>query len=123
MLPPDQPSLPIPRWAQPLVAAGVILGAVACGVWFVAAGRLVHYEAAPTEPSGFTVNLNAAGARELAQLPGLGPATAERIVEHRRLQGPFTSHDGLLAVPGIGPVTLDAVRPYLRPIRPSPKEP
>jgi competence ComEA-like helix-hairpin-helix protein len=65
----------------------------------------------------FTVNVNAAGAAELAQLPGLGPATAQRIVDHRRTHGPFTSLEGLLNVPGIGPATLARLRPHLRPIR------
>jgi competence protein ComEA len=63
------------------------------------------------------VNVNGAGVDELAVLPGLGPATAQRIVDHRREHGPFTELEGLLDVPGIGPATLDAMRPHLRPIR------
>ncbi len=89
--------------------------------WFVAAGGLtgglVDHDAAPAGRPGFSVNINAAGAIELAQLPGLGPVTAERIVDYRREHGPFVSHDELLAVPGIGPVTLESLRPFLRPIR------
>jgi competence protein ComEA len=65
------------------------------------------------------VDLNAADTTELAQLPGLGPATAARIVEHRRTHGPFASIDGLLDVPGIGAVTLDGLRAHLRPIAPA----
>jgi competence protein ComEA len=64
------------------------------------------------------VNVNTAGVEELAQLPGLGPATARRLVDHRRQHGPFARLDDLLDVPGIGPATLAAIRPHLRPIAP-----
>lgn len=115
-----QPAL-LPERSQPLIAGGVILAVVAMAVWFLAAGGLsgglVHYDAPPAVPPAFTVNVNAAGVVELAQLPGLGPATAERIVAYRREHGPFASHDELLRVPGIGPVTLESLQPYLRPIR------
>ena len=111
----------LPARAQPLFAAAVACGLVATAGWYVAAGGLhgglVHHDAPPAAEAGFTVNVNTAPAVELAQLPGLGPATAERIVDHRRTHGPFASLDGLLDVPGIGPATLDRMRPHLRPIR------
>jgi competence protein ComEA len=111
----------LPERFQPLIAGGLGLGLVAMAGWFVAAGGLtgglVDHDAAPAGRPGFSVNINAAGAIELAQLPGLGPVTAERIVDYRREHGPFVSHDELLAVPGIGPVTLESLRPFLRPIR------
>lgn len=111
----------LPARVQSLFAAAVCCGLAALAVWFVAAGGLdgglVHHDAPPALPGGFTVNVNAAPAAELAQVPGLGPTTAERIVEHRRRHGPFTSVEGLLDVPGVGPVTLERMRPHLRPIR------
>jgi competence ComEA-like helix-hairpin-helix protein len=123
----DHPVPLIPRHSQPLIAALLVLGLAAMAAWFVAAGglrgRLVSFDEAPVTPPGFTVNVNAAGAAELAQLPGLGPATAQRIVDHRRAHGPFTSPDDLLAVPGIGPITLEGLRPFLRPIRPRREDP
>jgi competence protein ComEA len=79
----------------------------------------VHHDAPPAPTAVFTVDLNAADATELAQLPGLGPATAARIGEHRRAHGPFTSIDSLLDVPGIGAVTLDGLRAHLRPVAPA----
>lgn len=119
-LPASGPS-PLPARAQPLIAAGVAVALVAMAGWFVGSGGLrgglVHHDAAPTPPGGFTVNVNAAGADELAQLPGVGPATAGRIVDHRREHGPFRSIDALLDVPGIGAATLAEMRPYLRAIR------
>lgn len=47
------------------------------------------------------------------RLPGIGPRTAERILEHRARHGPFRSPEDLLAVQGIGPVTLERLRPWL----------
>jgi competence ComEA-like helix-hairpin-helix protein len=121
MEPPDTPATLLPPRSQPLIAF-VVAGCLGIGAaWFVAAGgragRLVHHDAAPVSDNRFTVNINAAGETELAQLPGLGVTTARRIIDHRKEHGPFTSLDGLLDVPGIGPATLAAMRPYLRPIR------
>ena len=60
------------------------------------------------------VNLNTATATELETLPGVGPATAARIVEYRSGHGPFRSAEQLLEVPGIGPAKLAAIRPRVR---------
>jgi competence protein ComEA len=61
-------------------------------------------------PAVGPVDLNRADAAALDQLPGVGPATAEAIVRHRDVNGPFASVDDLLDVPGIGPAKLDALR-------------
>lgn len=53
---------------------------------------------------------------EIAQLPEIGETLARRIVESREAQGPFADHEQLLRVRGIGPRTLDRLRPYLRPM-------
>jgi competence protein ComEA len=53
--------------------------------------------------SGGVVNLNTAGIAELDALPGIGPVLAQRIVDHRTREGPFSSVDQLDDVPGIGP--------------------
>jgi prefoldin subunit 5 len=55
------------------------------------------------------VNLNTAEKDELAQVPGIGPVLAERIVEAR----PFASLDDARRVSGIGPSTLDKIAPYI----------
>ncbi len=118
---PDEPTLLLPRRSQPLIAAAVAVGLVSIAGWFIVSGGLggglVHHDRPPHATGIFTVNINAAGATELSQLPGLGAITAQKIVEHRKANGPFASHDDLLAVPGIGPMTLEAMRPHLRPIR------
>jgi competence protein ComEA len=68
---------------------------------------------APAADAGPTVDLNAADARTLADLPGIGPTLAERIVAFRNLNGPFASVDGLADVAGITPRRLDALVPRL----------
>jgi competence protein ComEA len=52
---------------------------------------------------GGPLDLNTAGVAELDTLPGIGPVLAQRIVDHRTREGPFTSVDQLDDVPGIGP--------------------
>ena len=56
------------------------------------------------------VNLNQASAEQLDGLPGVGPATARAILEHRRAHGPFTTVEQLAEVRGIGPAKLDQLR-------------
>lgn len=58
------------------------------------------------------VRINSAGVSELQQLPGIGPALAQRIVETRK-GGRFTSADDLLRVPGIGKAKLAKLRDYV----------
>lgn len=62
--------------------------------------------------AGETVDPNRAGAAELDRLPGVGPATAERIVAARD-SAPFAAPEDLLRVRGIGPATLEKARPWL----------
>ena len=59
------------------------------------------------------VNINTADAYELSLLPEIGFALANRIIEYRRSNHGFTSIDQLENVSGIGPITLDRVRPYV----------
>lgn len=59
------------------------------------------------------LNINTANAEELQTLPGIGPKTAERIVEYRKRVGRFRSVDDLLEVRGIGPVRLQRLRPLV----------
>jgi competence protein ComEA len=63
-----------------------------------------------SEVAAGPVNLNTADAAALEALPGVGPATAAAILEHRTKVGAFTSVDQLLDVPGIGDAKLEALR-------------
>lgn len=58
------------------------------------------------------VRINSASASELQQLPGIGPALAQRIVETRN-SGRFTSAEDLLRVPGIGKAKLAKLGNYV----------
>jgi competence protein ComEA len=63
-----------------------------------------------TGPGTLLVNVNTASATELETLPGVGEVIAQRIVDHRTANGPFTSVDDLLDVSGIGEATLEEIR-------------
>lgn len=60
---------------------------------------------------GVPLDINTADAPELEALPGIGPALAAAIVEHRSRAGPFATVDELVAVAGIGPAKLEQIRP------------
>jgi competence protein ComEA len=65
--------------------------------------------AAPGSADG-RINLNTADASSLDTLPRVGPAMAARIIAYRDTNGPFSSVDDLLGVPGIGEKTLEGLR-------------
>jgi competence protein ComEA len=61
-----------------------------------------------------TVSINSAGVAELDTLEGIGPVTAQRIVDDRTKHGPFARVEDLDRVPGIGAATIDAIRPRVQ---------
>jgi competence protein ComEA len=68
----------------------------------------------PTTGSSIApVNLNTATAEQLDTLPGIGPVTAQAILDWRTENGSFTSVDELLEVSGIGDATLADIAPYV----------
>jgi competence protein ComEA len=60
--------------------------------------------------AGGRVHLNTATLEQLDALPGIGPVTAQRILDYREEKGAFQSVDELDAVPGIGPARLEQLR-------------
>lgn len=64
--------------------------------------------------AGGPVNLNTADVAQLETLPGVGPATAAAIVDHRERNGPFGAVEGLLEVRGIGEAKLAQMRDMVR---------
>lgn len=63
--------------------------------------------------ASFSVNINEAIWVDWMQLEGIGPSLAQRIVADRRINGPFSTIEDVARVPGIGPATLDRIRPWL----------
>jgi competence protein ComEA len=59
------------------------------------------------------VDLNAANATELQEIPGIGPAMASRIIAWRAEHGPFERVEDLLNISGIGVKTLEKLRAYV----------
>jgi competence protein ComEA len=70
---------------------------------------------APGAPSSGPVHLSTATLEQLDSLPGIGPVTAQKILDYRQKHGAFTSADELDAVPGIGPARLDQLKDLVAP--------
>jgi competence ComEA-like helix-hairpin-helix protein len=68
---------------------------------------------AKKKPPAAPVNLNTATSEQLQLVPGIGPATADKILQMRKAYGAFKSVDDLLAIRGIGPKRLEKMRRYL----------
>jgi competence protein ComEA len=61
------------------------------------------------------VSLGVATVDDLDELPGIGPVTAQKIIDWRAAHGPFGSVDDLDAVPGIGPARIEQLRELVTP--------
>ena len=98
------------------------------GVQVVVPARVAQAPGSPSPPSsgagsaggstgaaGPLVSLSSATVEELDQLPGVGPITAQKIVDYRAEHGPFASVDDLDAVPGIGPTRIEQLRDLVTP--------
>jgi len=70
-------------------------------------------DAGRKKPPAKPVNLNTATSEELQPVPGIGPATADKILQMRKSYGTFKSVDDLLAIRGLGPKQLEKMRKYL----------
>lgn len=66
-------------------------------------------------PSSGPVSLSTATAEQLDALPGVGPVTAQKILDYRTKHGAFGSVDELDAIPGIGPARIDQLRDLVVP--------
>jgi competence protein ComEA len=66
-------------------------------------------------PASGPVHLNTATLEQLDELPGVGPVTAQKIVDYREQHGAFSSVDDLDAIPGIGPARLEQLRELVAP--------
>jgi competence protein ComEA len=107
---------PRERRTTTVLTAGA-LALLAAGWWRHAgdAGTIDIDRAAPLTAK-FQVNVNQADWPELMQLPGIGRTLAERLIAEREERGEFQSVADLTRVDGIGPRTIERIRPYLLPI-------
>ena len=87
---------------QILVGRAVPAGGIAAGA-----------STAAPDPVGSLVNLNTASAEQLDTLPGVGPVTAQKILDWRSSHGAFSAVDELLEVDGIGDKTLADLAPHV----------
>jgi len=71
-------------------------------------------------PPAHPLDLNVANVKELEQVPGSGPKTAQAIVDFRHKSGRFRRVEDLLAIKGISQGKLDKMRPYLKVTPPPP---
>ena len=74
---------------------------------------LVDSHTEPTAAKSKLLNVNTASSDQLQALPGIGPKKADAIVSYRSANGPFQQVDDLVQVKGIGPKTLDKLRPLV----------
>jgi competence protein ComEA len=69
----------------------------------------------PAPAAGAKVSLSSATLTDLDALPGVGPVTAQKILDYRAAHGGFSSVEELDAVPGIGPARVEQLRDLVTP--------
>jgi len=75
------------------------------------------------QPPAHPLDLNVANLKELEEVPGIGPKTAQAIIDFRHKSGRFHRVEDLLAIKGISQRKLDKMRPYLKVTPPPPPPP
>ncbi|WP_197530961.1 ComEA family DNA-binding protein [Bythopirellula polymerisocia] len=118
---PDSPPRPWirPRDQTSLLALVTSLLVMMASYWLYHGGhegKLIDIDRADPLEARFLVDINRADWPEMIQLPGLGETMARRIISDRQQRGPFHSVEQLDRVNGIGPRTMERLRPYLMPI-------
>lgn len=76
--------------------------------------RPIELERLPARQYDFRIDINSASWVEWTQIEGIGEVTAQKIIDDRKANGPFRSVKDLQRVKGIGPKTLEKMRPFLR---------
>jgi competence protein ComEA len=97
--------------------ASAFLGAIAT-LFLTLALPAFASKTPPTHP----IDINLAGAKELQELPGVGPNTAKAIIDFRTKTGRFHRVEDLLAIRGISEAKLAKMRPYIT-LGPPPQKP
>lgn len=114
------PRLWLRRADQAVAAAFIAVSLFGIACWWVwqgrIRGRLIEIERAEPIAIDTRIDINSADWPELCLMPGIGEALAHRIVDDRAENGPFRDLNELRRVRGIGPVTLEGMKPYLLPM-------
>ncbi|WP_145030306.1 ComEA family DNA-binding protein [Caulifigura coniformis] len=103
------------RWFLAVLALAIV---VLLGIHFARLGgwglKPLEFARPESRKYEFQLEVNGATWVEWMQLEGIGEATARKIVAERDANGPFRSVDDVARVKGIGPATLEKIRPWLR---------
>ncbi|MGA7917346.1 MAG: helix-hairpin-helix domain-containing protein [Candidatus Acidiferrales bacterium] len=89
------------RWRSPALALALLM--LCCGA------ALAQKKSPPAKP----LDLNSATVEQLERVPGIGPKTAEAIVDFRTKSGPFRRVEDLQAIKGISKRKFEELRPYV----------
>jgi competence protein ComEA len=117
---PQWPRVILRRTDQATSAAVAVLALVIIALWCARqahlGGRTIDIERAEPFAIDTKIDVNRAEWPELALLPNIGEQLAKQIVADRTERGPFKDLEDLLRVKGIGPKTLETLRPFLSPL-------
>ena len=91
-----------------LLTAGLVIAVAGVAFWFLRGIRPLPKSA--SREGSLVVNINDATHEQLETVPGIGPSLGARIIAGR----PYQSVDDLLKVAGIGPQTLERMRPFFK---------
>lgn len=112
---------PLVRYRPQIIVSILVIVFLSGGAFYAARGTekapkvvysasLEEIRAESNQP--LKINLNSANLDELDELPGVGPSTAQAILDHRESNGMFRTVDELEEVSGIGPKTLEEIKPF-----------
>src|SRR4051795_4495655 len=108
------------RADQAVAAAIVAVSLVAIAGWWAwqgqLRGRVIDIERAEPIAVDFKIDVNQADWPGLALMPNIGEQLARRIVADRAERGPYRDLAELRRVRGIGPKTLESMKPFLLPL-------
>jgi competence protein ComEA len=105
----------VTAWPKPAQLATAFLFGAAGALLSVHTWGFSRWGARPAElETAYRIDLNAASKAELLQMPGVGESLAARIESYRKEYGAFRQVDDISRIHGIGPATVERLRPWVR---------
>lgn len=95
------------------LAAAIFVGAMTLGTLVAAWRWPIDLSAIQVRSTSIRLDVNQVDADTLSVLPGIGPRLSKRVVRWREKVGGFSNIDELQDVPGVGPVFLARIRPFI----------